>query len=117
MRVAFLTWRDSGHPDGGGSEVYVEQVARELVRRGHRVTLVCADYPGASAYERSDGVDVVRLGGRLTVYPRALAWLARHSRRVDVVVDVMNGLISFLTENCCGGVPCGSASAVACGVA
>jgi ArsR family transcriptional regulator len=32
-------------------------------------------------------------------------------------VDVMNGLIGFLTENCCGGVPCGSASAVACGVA
>lgn len=32
-------------------------------------------------------------------------------------VNVMNGLISFLTENCCGGVPCGSASAVACGVA
>lgn len=32
-------------------------------------------------------------------------------------VDVMNGLIGFLTENCCGGVPCGSASVVACGVA
>lgn len=32
-------------------------------------------------------------------------------------VGVMNGLIGFLTENCCGGVPCGSASAVACGTA
>ncbi len=29
-------------------------------------------------------------------------------------VEVMNGLIGFLTENCCGGVPCDSASAVAC---
>jgi ArsR family transcriptional regulator len=24
-------------------------------------------------------------------------------------VDVMNGLIDYLTENCCGGVPCGPA--------
>jgi ArsR family transcriptional regulator len=30
-------------------------------------------------------------------------------------VNVMNGLIGFLTENCCGGVPCGAAPAVACG--
>lgn len=32
-------------------------------------------------------------------------------------VDVMNGLIGFLTENCCGGVPCGSALAFSCGTA
>jgi ArsR family transcriptional regulator len=32
-------------------------------------------------------------------------------------VEVMNGLIGFLTENCCGGMPCGSATAVACGAA
>ena len=32
MRIAFLTWRDSTHPDGGGSEVFVEQVARQLGR-------------------------------------------------------------------------------------
>jgi glycosyltransferase involved in cell wall biosynthesis len=93
MRVVFLTWRDSGHPDGGGSEVYVEQVARHLVRRGHEVTLVSAGYPGASSHQRRlDGVEVVRLGGRLSVYPRALAWLARRSSGVDVVVDVINGL-------------------------
>lgn len=32
-------------------------------------------------------------------------------------VDVMNGLIGFLTENCCGGVPCDSPTGVACGTA
>jgi DNA-binding transcriptional ArsR family regulator len=31
-------------------------------------------------------------------------------------VEAMNGLIGFLTENCCGGVPCGSATANACKV-
>ena len=29
-------------------------------------------------------------------------------------VDAMNGLIGFLTENCCGGVPCGPAPGSAC---
>lgn len=91
LRVAFLTWRDRTHPDGGGSEVYVESVAAELVRRGHEVTVVCATHPGAPRTEVRDGVRLVRRGGRLTVYPRALAWLAAH-REVDVVVEVVNGL-------------------------
>ena len=45
MRVLFLSWRDTTHPDGGGSEVYVEQVAAGLAARGHDVTLLCARSP------------------------------------------------------------------------
>ena len=26
-RVAFLVWRDTGHPEGGGSEVFVQRIA------------------------------------------------------------------------------------------
>ena len=93
MRVAFLTWRDTGHPDGGGSEVYVEKVAAVLARRGHDVTLVTARYPGSRAREVHRGVRVRRAGGRLSVYPRGLLWLlSRDGRRQDVVVDVVNGL-------------------------
>lgn len=29
-------------------------------------------------------------------------------------VDAMNGLVGFLTENCCGGQPCGVAAPTAC---
>ena len=29
-RIVFLVWRDTSHPDGGGSEVYVEHMARWL---------------------------------------------------------------------------------------
>ncbi|MCW2791479.1 MAG: hypothetical protein JWO76_577 [Nocardioides sp.] len=92
MRIAFLTWRDSSHPDGGGSEVFVEEVARELVRRGHEVTMLCARHPGSAPVSDLDGVRVLRLGGRLTVYPRGLLWLATRGRDQDVVVDVINGL-------------------------
>lgn len=29
-------------------------------------------------------------------------------------VDAMNGLVGFLLDNCCGGVPCGAAAPAAC---
>ncbi|MCW2736536.1 glycosyltransferase family 4 protein [Nocardioides sp.] len=90
--ITFLTWRDQKHPDGGGSEVYVESVARELASRGHRVQVRCARYPGSAAREVEDGVELVRNGGRLTVYPRALWWALTAGRRTDVIVDVINGL-------------------------
>jgi glycosyltransferase involved in cell wall biosynthesis len=91
VKVAFLSWRDSTHPDGGGSEVFVEQVARELVARKHEVTLLCAT-TGQPRDDDLDGVHVHRMGGRLTVYPQGLLWTLRHRRDVDVVVDVINGL-------------------------
>ncbi|MET0981800.1 MAG: transcriptional regulator, partial [Telluria sp.] len=29
-------------------------------------------------------------------------------------IDTMNGLIGFLTENCCAGLPCNAASGATC---
>lgn len=93
MRVAFLSWRDLTHPDAGGSEVYVEEVAAGLARRGHQVTIVCARHPGSPASSTRDGVRIVRRGGRLSVYVWGLLHLLGPAgRRYDVVVDVINGL-------------------------
>jgi glycosyltransferase involved in cell wall biosynthesis len=93
MRIALLSWRDTTHPDGGGSEQYLESVARRLAAHGHEVTLVCAAHGAAPADEVVDGVRVRRRGGRLTVYLRGLLFLlSRTGRRQDVVVDVVNGV-------------------------
>lgn len=93
MDITFLAWRDPWHPDGGGSEVYVEEVAKRLVRQGHAVTVRSAGDPGRPARETVEGVVHVRRGGRLTVYLHGLAHLlARSGRRADVVVDVINGI-------------------------
>jgi len=92
-RVVFLVWRDTGHTDGGGSEVYVEHMARWLAGRGHQVVIQCARHPNAPADEVRDGVRFRRRGGRLTVYPHGLAYLLSPAgRRAEVVVDVHNGL-------------------------
>jgi glycosyltransferase involved in cell wall biosynthesis len=93
MRIAFLSWRDTGHPDGGGSEEYIEHVARELAARGHQVTIRCAAYDGAPGDEVRWGVRFVRRGHRLTVYPRGLLWATLgEGRRHDVVVEAVNGI-------------------------
>lgn len=93
LSIVLLNWRDTGHPEGGGSERYIETVAAGLAAAGHSVTLFCARYDGAPREEVRAGFRIVRAGGKLTVYPRALLelWSGRLGRP-DVVVDVQNGL-------------------------
>jgi glycosyltransferase involved in cell wall biosynthesis len=98
VRIAILNWRDLTHPDGGGAERYAVNVATGLVRRGHEVTLLCADHGRAPQDETVDGVRLRRRGGRVGVYPKALRGLRRLERAespFDVVVDVQNGLPFF----------------------
>lgn len=93
LSVVILNWRDTGHPEGGGSERYVETIAAGLAADGHRVTFFCAAYPGAPRRELRAGVRIVRAGGKLTVYAQALLALSTgRLGRPDVVVDVQNGL-------------------------
>jgi glycosyltransferase involved in cell wall biosynthesis len=93
VRVLFLSWRDTTHPDGGGSEVYVERVAAGLASLGHDVTVLCARHSAAPDVSVRDGFRIMRRGGRLTVYLHGLAYLLSPAgRRTDAVVDVINGL-------------------------
>lgn len=100
MRIAFLNWRDSTHPEGGGAEKYAETVCAGLAARGHDVTMLCAHHGSARAEELREGVRVLRQGGRLGVYPaslRALRRLERTEGPFDVVVDTQNG-VPFLAR-------------------
>ena len=78
MRIAFLNWRDSTHPEGGGAEKYAETVCEGLADAGHDVTMLCSTHPGAPPEERRRGVRVLRQGGRLGVYGASL-------RRLDAL--------------------------------
>jgi glycosyltransferase involved in cell wall biosynthesis len=103
--VLLLCWRDTGHPQGGGSEAYLQRIGAQLAESGVRVTLRTARYPGASRREVVDGVRINRAGGPYSVYIWAgLAMvLARvglgplRKARPDVVIDTQNG-IPFLAR-------------------
>jgi glycosyltransferase involved in cell wall biosynthesis len=98
--VLVLCWRDTGHPQGGGSEAYLQRIGAQLAATGVEVTLRTARYPGAPRREVVDGIRINRAGGRFSVYIWALLAMAaarlglgplRHVRP-DVVIDTQNGL-------------------------
>ncbi|KAA8961779.1 glycosyltransferase family 4 protein [Mycobacterium sp.] len=98
--VLLLCWRDTGHPQGGGSETYLQRIGAQLAASGVNVTLLTARYPGAPRSEVIDGVTISRAGGRYSVYVWALLAMAAarfglgplRRARPDVVVDTQNGL-------------------------
>jgi glycosyltransferase involved in cell wall biosynthesis len=102
--VLVLIWRDTGHPEGGGSELYAENIAEQLCARGYRVTIFTAAYPGGKREETRGPIRFVRRGGRFSVYLwGALLYIAgaigigplsrrRGGRRPDVIIDTCNGL-------------------------
>ncbi|WUV12507.1 glycosyltransferase family 4 protein [Amycolatopsis sp. NBC_01488] len=92
-RVLLVNWRDTGHPEGGGSERYVERMAEGLARAGYRVEIQCAAYPGATNGEWRDGVRYRRRGNKFGVYAHALRAIRRAG--ADLVVDVQNGMPFF----------------------
>jgi glycosyltransferase involved in cell wall biosynthesis len=98
--VLLLCWRDTGHPQGGGSEAYLQRIGAQLAASGIDVTLRTARYPGAPRREVIDGMRIIRAGGRYSVYVWALLAMAVREvaarfglgTRPDVVVDTQNGL-------------------------
>jgi glycosyltransferase involved in cell wall biosynthesis len=98
--VLLLCWRDTGHPQGGGSEAYLARIGAQLAASGVAVTLRTARYAGAPRREVVDGVRISRAGGHYSVYIWALLAMAGariglgplRGARPDVVVDTQNGL-------------------------
>jgi len=82
----------------GGAEVFTREVAKRWVQRGHEVTLFTSEFPGCRREEILEGVNVVRRGGRFSVY----LWARRFYRQrflkegFDVVVDEINTLPFFM---------------------
>ncbi|MFC7488917.1 glycosyltransferase family 4 protein [Knoellia sp. CPCC 206453] len=101
LRILLLNWRDMDHPEAGGAEKYLVTVAEGLAARGHEVIFRTAAYPGAVQEEVVRGVRYIRKGGRLGIYPRALAANLLRRYDADVVVDVQNGMpfLSPLTRH------------------
>ena len=95
--ILLLTDRDWTHPQGGGTGTNLYAQVSRWVAWGHRVTVIAGSYPGAvkreSPHER---LTIHRMGGRMTVFPRAaLACWRGIGRDADVVLEVVNGIAFF----------------------
>lgn len=94
-RVVMLNWRDSTHPEAGGSEAYCQNIARELVAAGVQVTFLTSRTKGTATHEVCDGYIIRRFGGRYTVYLWVMLWLLVHRLSVEAVIDTQNGIPFF----------------------
>lgn len=101
MRILLLCWRDSTHPQGGGSERYLERAGEYLAAQGHEVVYRTAGHTDAPRRSMRDGVRYSRSGGKYTVYPLALAGMLLGRLKMgtlkdfDAVVDTQNGIPFF----------------------
>lgn len=93
MKILLLCWRDSTHPQGGGSERYLERVGEYLAARGHEVIYRTAKHTDAPRRSTRAGVRYERAGGKYGVYLAAPLSVRRN--RPDVVVDTQNGVPFF----------------------
>lgn len=93
--ILFLAWRDIKHPEMGGSEVYVHQIAKRLAKR-HNVTLFTSQPGNLSNFDEIDGVEIIRKGGQYTVYIWAFVQYFLFLRKnTDLIIDVQNGIPFF----------------------
>ncbi len=98
LNILTLNWRCTRHPQAGGAETNLFEQAKRWVEDGHKVTVFCSDPGREQAPVRDevvDGIEVVRRGGRFTVYLYAALFLLLNSRRFDRVLDVANGIPFF----------------------
>src|SRR5919198_4069506 len=97
LHILILSDRDWTHPQGGGTGTNLYGQVSRWIAWGHRVSVIACSYPGAAPVEHLGPLTIHRVGGRSTVFPRAI-W--RQWRGLvpdaDVVLEIVNG-ITFLT--------------------
>jgi glycosyltransferase involved in cell wall biosynthesis len=97
VKILVVNWQDRENPQAGGAETHLHEIFGRLAARGHEVTLLCGGWPGCPPRATLDGIDVIRIGTRLS-WP-ALA--GRAYRRLfaghphDVLVEDINKMPLF----------------------
>lgn len=96
MEIVWLSWKDISHPNAGGAEVISDSILSRLAAQGHCVTLLTARYPGSPKSEQINGYNILRDGGRLGCYPKALLnYLRHHARTADLLIEEINTVPFF----------------------
>jgi glycosyltransferase involved in cell wall biosynthesis len=98
MNVLWLNWRDINHPQAGGAETYIQEVAKRIVSAGNSVTLFASSFDKSIPVEIVDGVQIVRGGGAYSVYLSAERYYQEHNgkEKFSVLLDSINTVPFFV---------------------
>jgi len=92
-RLHVLAWRDLEDSEAGGSEIHADAFMRRWQEAGLSILHRTSTARGHPAVDRRHGYDVVRRGGRLSVFPRvAISETMRRMGPFDALVEIWNGV-------------------------
>jgi glycosyltransferase involved in cell wall biosynthesis len=76
----------------GGAEVFSREVLKRWAKAGHKVTLFTSKFEGGQRNQVADGVDIIRDGGRYSVYWKAKEHYNKFFSKedYDVIIDEIN---------------------------
>ena len=92
-RVHVLAWRDLADRDAGGSERHAHEFMSRFASAGLEVTQRTSAAVGLETTEHRSGYRVIRKGGRMSVFPRAIASeIAHRMGPYDALIEVWNAV-------------------------
>src|SRR5665811_1558618 len=96
MDILLYNWRDIKNPEAGGAEVFTHENAKRWVEKGHNITWFTSVFPGCKKEEIIDGVNIIRDGGKFTVYLKAREYYQKQFKgKFDVIIDEINTMPFF----------------------
>jgi len=99
-RVHVLAWRDLDDDEAGGSENHADEFMRRWQDAGLSVMHRTSHAVGRPSVDVRHGYDVVRRGGRMTVFPRvAISETLGRMGPYDALVEIWNG-VPWLSPIC-----------------
>ena len=92
LHLLVINWLDRENPQAGGAEVHLHEIFGRLAAGGHRITLLCSGFEGASPRVEIDGMSIHRVGGRHSFTLRAAPYYLRQlaDSPFDLVVEDIN---------------------------
>ena len=97
VKILLVNWQDRENPQAGGAEIHLHEIFGRLAARGHEVTLLCGGWPGCPPRATLDGIEVIRIGTRLSWPTLARGAYGRLFRTHphDVLVEDINKMPLF----------------------
>lgn len=85
-----MNWRDIKNPAAGGAELFTHEVSKRLAKRGYEITIFSSAFEGCLRKEVIENVEIIRNGGRFSVYRKAKNFYFKHRNEFDLVIDEIN---------------------------
>lgn len=96
MKILWMSWKDSHHPQAGGAEVVKSELCKRLILDGHQVIQLVSGFPNSEPLLNTDGGQIIRVGGRFTVYWEAYRHYKKHLKTwPDIIIDECNTVPFF----------------------